>query len=109
MLESPALWRQKSTSNKWQQDPGSLPSAEKETRPDLREDLLFDTPSDLVCPITHELFKDPVINACGQVYEREAILRCLEERPVDPITRTRLESTTLTPVYIVRSRAIEYR
>ena len=37
------------------------------------EGLLRDYPSDLICPITHQLFRDPVLTACGQVYERSAI------------------------------------
>jgi hypothetical protein len=37
------------------------------------EALLRDFPSDLICPITHQLFRDPVLTACGQVYERSAI------------------------------------
>jgi hypothetical protein len=31
------------------------------------EDALLKTPHDLICPITHEVFRDPVINAAGQV------------------------------------------
>lgn len=41
---------------------------------------LFDTPADLLCPITHELFKEPVINAVGQVYEKAAIERHLTRK-----------------------------
>ena len=29
------------------------------------DEALFNTPSDLLCPITHELFLDPVLNAAG--------------------------------------------
>ncbi len=32
-------------------------------------DAMFDTPSDLLCPITHEILLEPVINGAGQVYE----------------------------------------
>ena len=33
----------------------------------------METPHDLICPITQQLFKDPVVTSEGQVYEREAI------------------------------------
>ncbi len=37
--------------------------------PDADEDAqLLENPLDLVCPITHELFRDPVINSAGQVH-----------------------------------------
>lgn len=70
---------------------------------------LFDNPADLLCPITHEVFRDPVINAVGQVYEREAITNHLRSRSTDPITMTHLPSLQLTPVYPIKSRAMEYR
>lgn len=69
----------------------------------------FTTPSDLECPITHDLFVDPVINAVGQVYERHAITSFLQYHDTDPVTREVLPNKTLTPVYVLRSRAIEYR
>ena len=43
------------------------------------------------------------------MYERHAIERHLSYSDLDPITRTALSSKQLTPVYILRSRAIEYR
>lgn len=85
---------------------------------------IFETPADLLCPITHCLFVDPVINACGQVYERSAIvahLRAQQQQqqqgsggaaavvPTDPLTNAPLPSTSLTPVYPMRSRAAELR
>jgi hypothetical protein len=119
------------------------------------EDALFKTPHDLICPITHEVFRDPVINAAGQVcraaslllkraaagtavarhcavvavrrrgcaegrartlpaqvYERAAIERHLSRgkgAAIDPLSRQPLPSPELTPVYILRSRAAEFR
>lgn len=45
------------------------PPLQKPLRGDSRqeEDDLFDPPPDLVCPITHEVFSDPVLNSAGQV------------------------------------------
>ena len=82
---------------------------------DVLDSKLFQNPADLVCPLTLSLFKDPVINGLGQVYERAAIEEHFQQkakakcRAVDPITNVPLESLQLTPVYPMRSRALEYR
>lgn len=80
---------------------------------DQEEASLFEPPADLICPITHELMKDPVINAAGQVYEREAIERAFREAPAgaarDPYTNTPLPSLQLTTVWPMRSKSMAYR
>ncbi len=85
----------------------------QQTATGAEEDALLDTPADLACPLTHVLFKDPVLTAAGQVYEREAIERHLSMHGAgarDPVTRVPLPSpTVLTPVYLVKARASEYR
>ena len=46
-------------------------------------------PSDLVCCITFELFRDPVVNCVGRTYERAALEKAYERRPYeerDPFT-----------------------
>lgn len=30
------------------------------------DELIFETPQDLLCPITHDIFKDPVLNVAGR-------------------------------------------
>jgi hypothetical protein len=44
-----------------------------------------------------------------QVYERDAITNYIEKCGSDPKTRAPLRSDQLTPVYLVRARAAEYR
>lgn len=73
------------------------------------QDILFYTPDDLRCPITHEPFLQPVLTAGGHVYERGAIEKHLSLRVTDPLTGAALPNRTLTPVYILQSRALEYR
>eukprot|EP00798_Chlamydomonas_sp_ICE-L_P017158 gene17158-23469_t len=62
---------------------------------------LFNTPADLVCPITQDLFCNPVLNSLGMVYERNAIQEYLDlgEQAVDPVTNMPLPCKTLTPVF----------
>lgn len=76
---------------------------------DSQEYLFFETPPDLVCPITHEIYKDPVVNSAGQIYEREAILSHFRMKKVDPVTNVPLDNLELTPIYAVKSRAVEYK
>jgi U-box domain len=73
------------------------------------ECALFETPEDLCCPITHEAFYHPVLTSSGQVYERAAIQRHLESSATDPLTGAVLASPALTPVYLLQSRAAEWR
>eukprot|EP00191_Tetraselmis_sp_GSL018_P001990 CAMPEP_0177615200 /NCGR_PEP_ID=MMETSP0419_2-20121207/23268_1 /TAXON_ID=582737 /ORGANISM="Tetraselmis sp., Strain GSL018" /LENGTH=204 /DNA_ID=CAMNT_0019112721 /DNA_START=176 /DNA_END=786 /DNA_ORIENTATION=+ len=69
---------------------------------------LFETPEDLICPISYDIFRDPVINCVGQVYDRASITAFMRESRTDPITRLPLADTVLTPVFLLRSRAHEY-
>lgn len=50
---------------------------------------------DLVCPITLELFRDPVTAADGHVYEREVITRWILEKGTSPFTRQPLQVNDL--------------
>ncbi|KAK9909207.1 hypothetical protein WJX75_008715 [Coccomyxa subellipsoidea] len=72
-------------------------------------DALLETPTDLICPITLQVFKDPVLTSSGQVYERHAITSHVEKNHNDPVTRLPLRLDQLTPVYVLRVRAAEYR
>ena len=54
-------------------------------------------PGHLMCPITHEMFRDPVVLVeSGHTYEREAIERCLREHGTDPLTRNRIVTLPVT-------------
>ena len=59
----------------------------------------IETPDEYLCPITHELMRDPVIAADGYSYERSAIEAWLRSggAPVSPMTNAPLVSPTLTP------------
>ncbi|KAK9073769.1 hypothetical protein SSX86_006363 [Deinandra increscens subsp. villosa] len=53
-------------------------------------------PKDFVCPITTQIFSDPVTLETGQTYERKAIQQWLERgNSTCPITRQKLHSTQL--------------
>ena len=64
-------------------------------------------PDDLLCPITYELFTNPVITTVGTVYEEKAIRLHMQRSFNDPLTGQPIEER-LTPVIFLRSKAKEY-
>ncbi|XP_062853770.1 WD repeat, SAM and U-box domain-containing protein 1 [Trichomycterus rosablanca] len=55
-------------------------------------------PDEYLCPITHEIMKDPVIAADGYSYEREAIESWISTKSrSSPMTNLPLQTTLLTP------------
>lgn len=55
-------------------------------------------PDEFLCPITHEVMKDPVIAADGYSYEREAIDSWIKTKNrSSPMTNLPLQTTLLTP------------
>lgn len=46
---------------------------------------MSDSTSNFVCPITHEIMTDPVVDPDGNNYERTAIETWLGEAPRSPI------------------------
>ena len=46
-----------------------------------------DDTDDLTCPITLQIFRDPVTAGDGHVYERDAIVQWITERGTSPFTR----------------------
>lgn len=64
-------------------------------------------PKDFVCPITSNLFNDPVTLETGQTYERRAIQEWLDRgNSTCPITRQKLQSTQLPKTNYVLKRLI---
>jgi hypothetical protein len=59
-------------------------------------------PSELVCPITNEIMKDPVFTEDGQTYERAAIERWLATHDTAPLTGEKLAGRNLTPNVMAR-------
>lgn len=58
---------------------------------------------ELLCPITGERFKNPVICSDGHTYECDAILRWLERGGnISPITRQQLDPEIIIPNLIVK-------
>lgn len=65
--------------------------------------------STFLCPITHELMTDPVIDPDGNSYERQAIEDWLRRTNTSPITRTPLSAADLRPNRALKQTIDEYR
>merc|ERR1711964_780332 len=58
---------------------------------------------DHLCPITHEVMRDPVMASDGQTYEREAIESWFKEgKMTSPITNETLSDQKLIPNYSLK-------
>lgn len=82
--------------------PPSLPLVKEEK---LREawPLGMDSFSIFVCPITHEVLRDPVVCADGHTYERSAIARWFLSSRKSPITGQNLPHSSLFPNHALRT------
>ena len=68
------------------------------------ENPLINPPNHFICPISHQLFVDPVIDTEGNTYERDAILRWLILTPdKSPITGNRLRMEDLVEDRVVKN------
>ena len=65
-------------------------------------------PPDLVCPITNEIMKDPVVTEDGLTYERAAIERWLATHDTAPLTGQKLASRKLTPNVMARGMCMRW-
>ena len=77
----------------------------------LKDSLVLCKPSppdELCCPITLELFCDPVSTIRGQTYERKAIMDWLRKSATDPITGCPLKITTVWPDKEMLSRVAAF-
>jgi len=56
----------------------------------------------LVCPISLQLFQDPVVAEDGHTYEREAIIEWIRLNGTSPLTRQTLTIEALRPNFILK-------
>jgi len=68
---------------------------------------VMEEPADLLCPVLHTIFRDPVFNAAGNTYDRAAMEQfksALGGRCLDPLTNERLPDDSLTTNWDMRRR-----
>jgi ankyrin repeat protein len=54
---------------------------------------------DFLCPITQQIFLDPVLASDGIFYEKDAILKWFKIKTISPITRVEIDSKLIKCVY----------
>jgi len=67
-----------------------------------------DTPCHFVCPITQEIFIEPVVAEDGHTYEKSAIRTWLSKHNTSPLTNKMLYSDRLIPNHNLNAQLIEY-
>ena len=60
------------------------------------------------CPLTKELFIDPVMTCDGNTFERHAIEGWLKTSDISPLTKEKLESKFLMPNPIVQKHILDH-
>ncbi|CUG84650.1 Hypothetical protein, putative [Bodo saltans] len=84
--------------------PVVLPEHPVQPSPDLVAAFEKGTaPKEFVCPLTHELFEQPVVAADGHTYEASYMIQWLTMRDTSPTCGTQLPHTELVPNYTLRS------
>ena len=63
----------------------------------LQQPDLTSIPEDLLCPISREMFVDPVSTITGQTYERAYIEKWFETHDTDPLTNKHVTGRLLIP------------
>jgi hypothetical protein len=64
---------------------------------------------DLTCPITFDVYRDPVLASDGHVYERNAIIRWIQQQGTSPITREPLDVDDLRSEEYIKQLCQPYR
>lgn len=62
----------------------------------------------LLCPLTLEIFRDPVTAEDGHCYERAAIISWLEEHNTSPLTGEFISSEGLRPSHTLKKLIDEF-
>lgn len=63
----------------------------------------------LLCPITHDVFEDPVLAQDGHTYERGAITEHFRTCRRSPMTNQHIQGTALMPNYALKAAVADYR
>lgn len=91
-------------------DPSANELAHRRARAEMEhphaEEIKRKFPS-MVCPITHDVFRDPVVASDGHTYERSAIERWLGTANTSPVTNETLRDRTLHDNVLARNLIAE--
>eukprot|EP00193_Tetraselmis_chui_P011077 CAMPEP_0177791378 /NCGR_PEP_ID=MMETSP0491_2-20121128/23891_1 /TAXON_ID=63592 /ORGANISM="Tetraselmis chuii, Strain PLY429" /LENGTH=898 /DNA_ID=CAMNT_0019313585 /DNA_START=155 /DNA_END=2853 /DNA_ORIENTATION=+ len=94
-----AVGKNRASHHAWAAGPSSLPPSAAHGG----------SPAVFTCPITMEVFEDPVVAADGYTYERSAIIKWLRTSSKSPMTNMPMDHLSLTPSHAVRSAIAEWK
>lgn len=66
-------------------------------------------PKYLLCPISQEIFEDPVSTSDGHTYEKKAIENWLQNHCTSPITGLPLSDKNLRPNFVIKMAVQAYK
>ena len=76
----------------------------------MTKDEDIDVDEDLVCPLTHKVFVDPVATPYGHTYERAALLQYMAaNNNMDPKAKKPIHASQLVPQHALKRLADTYR
>jgi len=70
---------------------------------------LTSVPEELLCPVSEELFTEPVVGPDGMCYERSAILECIESDGLSPISGETIDESQLFPAAETLVEVLDFR
>jgi len=74
---------------------------------ELKKQMPDKVSNDLVCPLSGNLFFDPVMTCDGQTFERKAIELWFKAASISPISHQKLDNKNLIPNFIVKKMVDE--
>jgi hypothetical protein len=89
-------------------NPGDPHNKYKEDLIKMKEAFKGEIPETFYCPITREIFLDPVMTCDGQTYEKIAITEWLKNHDTSPLTGLTLENKNLMPNFIIKKLINEF-
>ena len=79
------------------------PTKERQDMHILKNSYKNDVPNEFLCPITEEIFTDPVMTCDGHTYERKAIEAWLNSHDNSPVTNLPLSNKNLMPNVVLKN------
>lgn len=74
-----------------------------DSKADDKSEGINDIPDAFLCPISHQIMRDPYVDSDGNSYDKMHITEWLREHPISPITRNSLSLNNLVPNRVLKT------
>jgi len=75
----------------------------KNSKADVKSETKNEIPDAFLCPISHQIMRDPYVDSDGNSYDKVHITEWLREHPISPITRNALSLNNLVPNRVLKT------